>query len=340
MIYFDTTKTGAASHRSGLTRVSTRLASELGSSATSIRWPEWNRHVTAADWFFTSELFSEEERPGLSEFLEAKRCRTAAVFHDAIPLRFPHITWPKSVARHPAYMKLLAKFDRVFAVSAASKKELEGFWRWLGLADLPPVQVLPLGADFNGKPRVVHRERVQEGVPLLLCVGIIEPRKNQTFLLKVCEVLWSEGLEFELHFVGRVNPHFGKPIVAEIKRVGRTRRGSVYWHESANDVKLAQLYASAWATCFPTIAEGCGLPLIESLWLGVPCVCTDLPVLRENADGGGCIAVPPDNLSAWVSALRRIVTDSTAMAELQRAAAGRALPTWSAAADILRAALK
>ena len=39
MIFFDTTKTGAAGHRSGLMRVSARLRDELGSAATAVSWP-------------------------------------------------------------------------------------------------------------------------------------------------------------------------------------------------------------------------------------------------------------------------------------------------------------
>jgi hypothetical protein len=114
MIFFDVTKTGAARHRSGLTRVSTRLREELGARVTEIAWPARNLERARPkpdDWFLTTELFSEEERPGFSAFIASRRCRTAALFHDAIPLKHPHITWPQSVARHPGYMKLLARFS-------------------------------------------------------------------------------------------------------------------------------------------------------------------------------------------------------------------------------------
>src|ERR1019366_7898 len=111
------------------------LADGLGSAATEVRWPAWDRSAGADDWFLTGELFSEEERPGFTEFLAVHPCRLAAIFHDAIPLRHPHITWPQSVARHPGYMKSLARFDRVWAVSEASRAELLGFWRWQGVEE-------------------------------------------------------------------------------------------------------------------------------------------------------------------------------------------------------------
>lgn len=359
-IYFDVTKAGKAGHRSGLTRVSSRLADEFGAAAIPVSWDEGWREFkkwtpvafTPEDWLLTGELFSGEERPGFGEFLRRRPCRLAAIFHDAIPLRLPHITWPQSVARHPGYMKLLAGFDRVWAVSEASRRDLTGFWRWQGVEKTPRVEVLALGADFNATARVgrgtksgdpgpdAGRRRPEAGgrKAELLCVGIVEPRKNQGFLLEACEALWHEGLKFDLHLVGRVNPHFGAPMVARIKALRKIYPGLRY-HAAADDAAVARLYATARASVFPTIAEGCGLPLLESLWMGVPCVCSDLPVLRENADGGGCLAAATNDRAAWRSALRDVLTDDALAARLNAEAATRPLPTWTAAAQTLRATL-
>ncbi|MBS0664019.1 MAG: glycosyltransferase [Verrucomicrobia bacterium] len=341
MIFLDVTKTGKSAHRSGLMRVTGRLMTELGAAATPVRWPEWDRRMGAGDWFLTAELFSEAERPGLGEFLRAAAGRKSAIFPDAIPLKHPHITWPHSVARHPGYMKLLASFDHVWGISATVRDDLVGFWRWQGLDRVPPVDVLMLGSDFDGSPRVTA-ERVPRrpgGRPSLLCVGILEPRKNQALLLDACEDLWGEGLDFELHVVGRVNPHFGAPMVARIRALRRRFKG-ISHHEGVGDAELARLYAEARATVFPTIAEGCGLPLLESLWRGVPCVCSDLPVLRENAGGGGCLPVAVNDRAAWRTALRQMLTDDALWTGLATEARLRALPTWAETAATLRARLR
>lgn len=338
MIYVDTTKTAAAGHRSGLTRVTSRLLAELGPDASPVAWPfAENGARRREDWLLTAELFCEAERPGITAFLTGRGCRVAAIFHDAIPLRHPHITWPQSVARHPEYMKLLARFDRVWAVSAASRDELLGLWRWQGLERTPAVDVLPLGADFNGGPRVTELRPADTSPAQLLCLGIIEPRKNQGFLLDVCTALWAAGLDFELHIAGRVNPHFGGPILRQIQVAARRQR-RLHVHHAPNDGRVADLLATARATVLPTVAEGCGLPLLESLWRGVPCICSDLPALRENADGGGCVAVTPNDHAAWREALQRIITDREAHAALSRQAASRQLNSWRDTANaILRA---
>lgn len=337
MIYFDATKTAAAKHRSGLVRVGQRLAAELGVAAIPTSWPNGVKPIGRDDWFLTAELFSESERPGFSAWVGTHPCHLAAIFHDAIPLKLPHITWPQSVARHPGYMKLLAQFDRVWAVSNASRDELLGFWSWLGLERRPPVEVLALGADFDGAPRNLDDTPMRP--PVLLCVGIIEPRKNQAFLVDVCQALWRDGSIFDLHLVGRVNPHFGKPIAKRIAEVSRLYPGRLFMHEKADDTELRDFYTRARAAVFPTIAEGCGLPLLESLWRGVPCLCSDLPVLRENADEGGCVPIALNDSAAWSAILRRVVTDDPFVLGLTREAQRRPLPTWSAAADTIRRAL-
>ncbi len=336
MIWFDHTKARATRHKSGLMRVSARLAEELGEEARLAPWSEVQRRASARDWFVTAELFSEQERPGFRAFIEAGRCRTAAIFHDAIPLRHPEISWPQSVARHPDYMKLLHRFDRVWAVSEASARDLREYWQWLGVSPVPEVSPLALGSDFNREPRAASAGPAP--APVLLSVGIIEPRKNQALVLEACAALWRAGLSFELHFVGRVNPHFGKPIVRAIKQARREFRG-LHFHEAADDRLLAKLYRTARATLFPTVAEGCGLPLLESLWRGVPCLCSDLPVLRENAGAGGCESVAVNDQAAWVQAIRRILTDDTHWRSLAHGATTRSLPTWAETARSLRAGL-
>lgn len=348
MIYFDVTKSGGAKHRSGLTRVSARIREELGPRATPVIWRGgWNTASTQAplplketDWLITPELFSEEERPGFWAFIHSPGCRLAAIFHDAIPLKFPHITWPQSVARHPEYMKMLAAFDRVFAVSEASRTELLSFWKWQGTEVRANVETLQLGADFLTRPEEKHdRSGEPDGVPLLLSVGIIEPRKNQALLADVAEVLAREGVSFELDIVGRVNPHFGAPIEGRLRQLA-SRYPSIRFHTTADDGQVAQFWKKARASVFPTLTEGCGLPLLESLWMGVPCICSDLPVLRENGEGGGCEFIPTDDRVAWTAALRRVLTDDAYVAQLRRAAAARVVPTWRQTAERICARLE
>jgi glycosyltransferase involved in cell wall biosynthesis len=235
-------------------------------------------------------------------------------------------------------MKMLSRFDRVWAVSSASRDELIGFWRWQGVSKPPPVDVLAMGADWAGIGRPKEAQAAPPGPPRIVSVGILEPRKNQGTILDACETLRREGLDFELHLVGRVNPLFGKPLARRVREMGAVWPGLRH-HAHMDDAALAELIRSARFTAFASIAEGCGLPLLESLWMGVPCVCSAIAPLLENAKGGGCLVIAGGGPVAWTDGLRRALTDDVLRARLAGEAASRSLPTWAGAARTLREAL-
>jgi glycosyltransferase involved in cell wall biosynthesis len=338
MIFLDTTNAAGWRHASGLNRVSRKLAHGLGAAAVPLSWAEFRTRPGAEDWILTPELFSEAERPGLAAFLAHRRPRLAAIYHDSIPLKFPAITWPASVARHPAYLKLLSQFDRVWAVSEASRAELLQFWRWQGARSLPPVSVLALGADGLTATRETAPPRPVAAPYRVVAIGILEPRKNQSVLLDAFEILGREGVTFELHLVGRVNPHFGAPLARRVQELA-ARTGAVFHHAKLKDRDLVSLLRTARCSAFPSLAEGCGLPVLESLWMGVPCVCSDIAAVQENAANGGCQVVAGNSLEGWCQALRRILRDDALHADLARQAGTRPLPTWSEAAETVRRGL-
>ena len=349
MIYYDVTKMGKAKQRSGLTRVSSRLNEEMGSVLVHVRWDAKGDSFVddrssapvafkAHEWLLTVELFSEAERPGFWKFLRQPPCRLAAIFPDAIPLQLPHITWPHSVQRHPEYMKMLASFDQVWGISETVRRDLTEFWRWQGVPVRAQTAVIELGADFDGSHRQQRDPVLVPNRPAFLSVGIVEPRKNQEFLLDVCEALWAGGARFKLDVVGRVNPHYGRTTEQRMLALAK-RNPDFHFHAAADDRMLLKLYSEARAVVCPTIAEGCGLPLIEALWRGVPCVASDLPVLRENSAGGGCLMAKVNDTADWREKLQAVLTDKELVLRLQAEAMQRTLPRWAGTARTLLTAL-
>lgn len=351
MLYFDVTKAGGYRHHSGLSRVSRRLRAALGAAAPGgvidVAWHARKRTFVevarrrpvapaAGDWLLTPELFSEAERPGLAAWLQARPCRTAAIYNDAIPLRFPEFTWPHSVARHPYYLKLLASFDRVLAISGASARELAAYWSWLGVRGPEPVAIV-LGADGLGRARAEADPRRAQNRSIVM-LGIVEPRKNQGALLDAAEALWAEGASFSVAIAGRVNPHFGKPAIARVRQLRRAGR-AVEHLDAPDDQAVTGLLAGARFLVLPSLAEGCGLPVLESLWAGVPVLCSDVPSMLESAAGGGCVVVPAGDTPALAAAMRELLASDARIAELASIAAARPLPTWADTARDVVAAL-
>ncbi|MGJ3242015.1 MAG: glycosyltransferase [Opitutales bacterium] len=357
-ILWDATGGRRSRHRSGLNRVAHCLSRALGEEIAAtlgaahfqpVVWQRWRRRFIPATettqpgapsgraWI-TSDYYQPSERPGIPYWLSRFPGQRLALFHDAIPWTHPPFAWPKSRRRFPGYLRHLATMDRMLAVSRYAADTLQAAWNDAGIADPPPVTPVTLGADGSGLPRE-KRLRERPAQPTLLMIGILEPRKQQTLLLAAARRLWERGLPLRLEFIGRVNPHFGGPVRQAIEAAGRAG-APVRWHGPADDTTAQQLLDRCSLLALPSAAEGCGLPVLEALWAGCPVIASDLPSIRESAQGGGVRLVPEATPEAWASALEALLgPDASIWQTLARAAVDRPLPTWrDTARQVLEAA--
>ena len=72
--------------------------------------------------------------------------------------------------------------------------------------------------------------------------------------------------------------------------------------------ELADLRARARAMAFPTLAEGFGLPVLEAMATGCPCIASDLPVLRE-VGGDAALWFDPLDRESIADAIRTVATE-------------------------------
>jgi glycosyltransferase involved in cell wall biosynthesis len=279
-----------------------------------------------ADALLCPELFSAEVAAQLPALFAAVRGPRVAIFHDALGLKFPELTPRATVARLPSYLRELLQFDGVVAVSEDSAASLRDYWSWLGVADPPPVRALPNALDPGP---VVPGRAVDPSPPRILCVGTIEGRKNHAALLAACERLWQAGEKFDLQLVGLARPDTAASALGEIRRLqnsGRTLR----YDGAVSDEALATAYANCTFTVYPSLAEGFGLPVMESLARGRPCICSANGALGELARDGGCIALASLDAASLAAAISRLLASPVELAALSAAAQARTFPTWPA----------
>ncbi len=275
------------------------------------------------------EIFSPLVATHLPAAFAAAAGPRIAFFFDAIPLTHPEFTPPKTVARFPGFMQELLQFDGVAAISQTSADFLTGYWRWLGVPRPPAVTVVPLGVDLPARG-----DTSPAGLGALsqvLCVSTIEGRKNHLALLGAAETLWAEGLNFELRLVGLPRPETAAAALREIDRLraaGRPLRFEGVLDEPA--------LAAAWRTCtfsvYPSMIEGFGLPVIESLAHGKPCLCAGTGATGELVPGGGVLGVQPADAASFAAAMRRLLTEPGELARLSAEARQRLVPTWDGCA--------
>jgi glycosyltransferase involved in cell wall biosynthesis len=94
------------------------------------------------------------------------------------------------------------------------------------------------------------------------------------------------------------------------------------------EAELHAAYRACSFTVYPSIIEGFGMPVLESLHYGKPCVCSGLGALGESAHDGGCVPLATVDAASLAATLRRLLTQPAELAALAAAARARPLKTW------------
>lgn len=285
----------------------------------------------AAAGTIVPEIFSAAVARNLSALPRPR----VAVFHDAIPLKLPEFTPQKTVARFPAYLCELLEFDGVAAVSEDSRGALIEYWRWLGVSNPPPVRALALGIDIPGgrdgarpaKTETMPANPNRGPLPIVLCVGSIEGRKNHLALFEACEQLWTRGRKFELHVVGLARAETAAPALARLRAL-QEKGWPLQYNGRADDTALNAAYAECRFTVYPSLLEGFGLPVLESLAHGKPCICSSRGALGESARGGGCLRLDSVDAASLAGGMDRLLTQPAEQARLVAEAQRRTFRTW------------
>jgi glycosyltransferase involved in cell wall biosynthesis len=278
------------------------------------------------------EVFSPTIARSLPHLRTAIRGARMAIFHDAIALKLPELTPPATVARFPAYLLELLEFDAIAAVSEDSRSSLLEYWRWLGVGNHPPVRAISLGISprhFSSAGEISPAED-----PVVLSIGSIEGRKNHLALLDACEQLWRQGERFRLRLIGLANAKTGGAALAKLRAL-QIAGCPISYDGPVADAAVDAAYAACAFTVYPSFIEGFGLPVIESLAHGKPCICSAHGALGESAAGGGCIPLPSMDASSLATAIARLVQQPAEIAELSRQARARRFKTWDEYANEL-----
>ena len=283
--------------------------------------------TTAGDTLFVPEIFQDNRVEWLARLGELTPVRRVGVCHDAIAWRRPGLSPPAREAGFTGYLDTLGTFDEVVAISRQTSDELGAFWRECGRSDFPPVSVHPWPANHAGTPRQIVPPHAGTSRPQVLCVGTFEPRKNHLLLFEAADSLWTRGFNFEVTLIGRTTAHWGARVLASIETLQAARR-PVRWLRHVDDQALRQAYEQCAFTVFPSLAEGFGLPILESLWYGRPCVCGGNGALGEVSAGGGCLTVDQTDASSLATGIERLLTDQPLYGRLSREAAVRTFSTW------------
>lgn len=305
------------------------------------------REVAIVPWrctYLLPELVTEAERTSrLAALARWSGNRTGVIGFDCVPISSAETVALGMSSAFSANLGAVRYFDAVATISQAAGHEYRG-WRAMlagsGAAGpaIHPV-VLPVETVEPG-PQAMEAARLRyclPGSPLVLVVGSHEPRKNHLTVLHAAELLWREGLQFSLLFVGGNSWHAEEFVqsTAELRAAGR----SLELVSAVDDEALWSLYRLSRGVLFPSLNEGFGLPVAEALASGTPVVTSAFGSMAEIAEGGGALLVDPRDDASVTDALRTVLTDDAEVARLREEAADRPARTWDEYASEVWAAL-
>ncbi|MEJ1974409.1 MAG: glycosyltransferase [Lacunisphaera sp.] len=294
-------------------------------------------------WFIQPEVYYYPGAPDFNQVLDwAQACalRTAVVFYDVLPWKLRQFYPEAATNAHRDYMLNLRRFDLILCISDHSANELRRFYEKEGVLDEAvrrKIQSAPLPGEFLESPRTRETPAPNGDTIRLVSVGTIEPRKNHLALLEAFQLVCARhpALDLRLKLIGGAS----YPELAAQVETYLARNPRIEWIRAASDTVVAEAYRESAFSVYPSLEEGFGLPILESLWRGVPCLCRNTGAMLEVSVGGGCLTLDTANVEEFARGLELLVGNRTARDELSAEALRRPIKSWADYATEVLAAL-
>lgn len=247
-------------------------------------------------------------------------CPSVVTVHDLTFRLFPgHFTsrWPAHVASRMA--SILRTVSAVICVSQQTKLDLLKFYS----IQSEKVHVVCSGVDHSRfRPGISLNPNWARTLGLragyVLHVGSLATRKNIPALLRAVALLQSRGEWDGRQVVLAGSPSRGMTGASEVYEAIRKSGLSevVVLAGHVPDVHVPGLYAQASMLVVPTLYEGFGFPVLESMAAGTPVVASNNSSIPEVA-GDAAILVPTGDVQSLADAIQKILDDPSTATQLR-----------------------
>ena len=244
--------------------------------------------------------------------------RLVVTIHDLAFLVQPELfPRPWRLMYRAALARAVRSADALITVSRHTAEDLARRTR----VDRHKVHVVPLAASLP--PSDVDPEgvlsRLKVPQPYVLFVGTLEPRKNLVRLVRAYRRTASRGAPLALVLAGPMGWH-PQPLLRAISEEGP---GDIVLTGAVGPGELDALYRGASAFVYPSLYEGFGLPVLEAMSRGTPCVVSTSSSLPEVA-GEAALPVDPRSVAGLAEAIELVTSDRDLAARLREAGLARA----------------
>jgi glycosyltransferase involved in cell wall biosynthesis len=242
--------------------------------------------------FFGLDFATDAVYRSVRQLFALRRSGTPIWFlvHDILPISDPQWFTYASRVKYRRWMRTCASLaDGFICVSPQVADDLADLLRSrYGRAALPRIVTITPGSNISRIDQCVGAEQLPAARGLdarqfsraVLVVGTLEPRKGHADALAAFDVIWRSGHALPLVLVGRAG--WDTADLEEAIRTHENYGKLLFWFDDVSDEGLRAAYKYSCLTLVPSLAEGYGLPLDESLALGTPVLARDIPVFRRH----------------------------------------------------------
>ncbi|MDA3896034.1 MAG: glycosyltransferase family 1 protein [Desulfobacteraceae bacterium] len=304
--------------------------------AYNLRLLPWGRRWTPLAWTFL-------DRPPIEHWLDdpvdvvhavslgypvATRKPYVVTVHDIGPLIHPEFfekTSPWIMKR--SLKQAMAKADAIICVSTSTANELESYSNQ-NLADRIHVVHEGVSPSFFRKTTSECLTSLKNlpapGVPFILSTGKLSPRKNVGRIIQALSQI-SDTIPHHLVLVGASGWGMAE-ILKEINNPAFAHR--IHQVGYVSDEQLRALYSIASLYIHPSLYEGFGLTVLESMAAGCPVVTSNVYSLPEVV-GDAALFVDPYSVAEIAAAIQSVCLDASLKTDLVRRGRARAKTfTW------------
>lgn len=251
--------------------------------------------------------------------IRARKALNICTIHDLVPLRLPYLTEDNKRYHYKMLRHLVKSADHIVTVSETSRQDIITF---LGVEEsrvTNTYQAVQVPLQLREKPEDVAADEIAgifnlDWKKYFLFFGAFEPKKN---LSRLVEAYLSAKVDYPLIIVGApgwkgdqtqllIEDDRFRYFLQEDNRIVPGRRIHRFDFVSYN--LLVSLIRGARSVLFPSLYEGFGLPVLESMQLGTPVLTSTEGSVPEIA-GDAALLIDPYNTESLRNAVRALAND-------------------------------
>jgi glycosyltransferase involved in cell wall biosynthesis len=226
-------------------------------------------------------------------FLSISNCKIIFTIHDLRRIYFSDF-FVKKIAYKIFFKFFLKRADEIIVVSEAIKKEILKYFNNFKVKVIYNTIDLSLFEKISLKDIKIIKKKYNLPRKFIITVGHQEKRKNYLRLIKAVKILKKEEKNVFLVIIGQKADET-KNIYKLIKSLNLNSNIKIF--SNLNDFEVRCFYKLADLFVFPSIYEGFGIPILESMAANTPMTLSNTDVFREITLNQGVYFDPFDPLS-------------------------------------------